>query len=173
MDKELKQIIMAANDRDREDMAELLKRFAPLLHKYERYLKYDGAYSDLTICFIEMIYGLSSDFITDSSEGQLVMYIKRCMKNKSIDLYRKNYHLREESGLPEDFDLEDPYPYYSAVYFKDIIQGLTPRQQAILKYKLYFGLSDTETGQLLKISRQAVNRMYKRAIESLRKDFNK
>ena len=173
MDKGLKQLIEGANRRDNDDMVELLSRFAPLLKKYERYLKYDGSYSDLTISFIELIYGMSPSSIETRNEGQLVMYIKRCIYNKSIDLYRKNHHLNEECGLPEDYDLEDPYPYYSAVYFKDIIRELTPRQQAVLKYKLYFGLSDVETGQILKISRQAVNRMYKRAIELLRKDFNK
>ncbi len=173
MDKELKQLIEGANRHNSDDMVELLSRFEPLLRKYERYLKYDGSYSDLTISFIELIYGMSPSSIENRNEGQLVMYIKRCVNNKSIDLYRKNHHLSEECGLPEDYDLEDPYPYYSTVYFKDIIRDLSPRQQAILKYKLYFGLSDIETGQILKISRQAVNRMYKRAIELLRKDFNK
>ena len=53
--------------------------------------------------------------------------------------------------------------------FYDLIKDLSPKQQDVIKLKFMIGLSDVEIGQVMGITRQAVNRLYNRAILALRK----
>lgn len=169
----LKELLAKAHGHDQEAMAHLLDQFKPLLEKYARYLSYDDADSDLTIFFIEMVYELNLSKLSGYGEGQIVSFVQRSVKNKATDLYRKERaHLRE-GRLPEDFELEDSYPYHATIYFNDMLHHLTAGQQRILRCKFQFLLSDSEIGELLHISRQAVHRTLLRALNQLRREFKK
>lgn len=167
----LKEILMKAHDRDADSMAELILKFSPLIRKYKRYLNYDEAETDLIIALIEMVYYLCPSNIENYSEGQLVKLIQKTIRNKAIDLHRKQIVKDRETALPEDYELIDNYPYFTMIYFNDILKNLSPRQQQIIKYKILHGFSDIEIGNFLHISRQAVNRLYRRALDHLRKEI--
>ena len=169
----LKQTILKAHGRDSDSMAELILRFSPLIWKYKRYLGYDEAETDLVIALMEMIYHLSPSAIEHSGEGQLVKLIQTTIRNRAIDLHRSQAFRARETALPEDYEPADPYPYFETIYFHDMLKDLTPRQRRIVEYKILHDFSDTEIGEILHISRQAVNRLYRRALAQLREDMKK
>lgn len=48
-------LLVRAQRGDEEAMLELIKRFQPLLRKYAKKLRYDDAYEDCRLFFIELI----------------------------------------------------------------------------------------------------------------------
>ena len=173
MHHSLKQLIMEAHDKNSDSMAELILQFAPLIGKYKRYLRYDEAETDLIIGLIEMVYRLSPHAVENSDEGQLVRLIQKSIRNQATDLYRKQAARNQETPFPDYYDPADRHPYFATIYFKDMLRDLTPRQRQIVEYKLLYGFSDAEIGKALHISRQAVNRLYRRALAQLRKEIKK
>ena len=56
---ELYDEVFLAQQRNKKAMANLLKKFRPLIKKYKCALNYDDAESELLISFIEMIYNIN------------------------------------------------------------------------------------------------------------------
>jgi len=170
-EKDLKTLLLEANNRDPEAMETLLKKFEPLLNKCAMQLDYYGAESDMTICFIEFVYSLKPEKVAPFSEGELVAFIKRAMNNKKIDLYRKHKSNITEVPLEYDDEIPDENDFENAACIKAILDELTEKQREVVNAKYYGMYSDAEIAEKMKISRQAVNQLKRRALEILTKNF--
>ena len=140
--------------------------------KYLGYkLKYPEAETDLIIYLYEFLKLIDqSKFETDK---HLLMYINKCLKNKSISLFHKVdkddklISFESETEILDVINSQEKNDEYSDIIFNDLISCLNPRQKKIIFYKFYLQLSDIEIAKLFKISRQAVNKAQRAALKIL------
>ena len=71
-------------------ISDMVKIFNPLLKRYARILKYEDAYEDLQLAFIEIILKINLEKFINNSDGAIVNYINRSIVNCFYDLYNKN-----------------------------------------------------------------------------------
>ena len=165
---DLQNTFLKAHNHNSDAMLKIILKFDPLLRKYEKMLCYDVAYADLVIDLMEKIYFCDIEKIKKMSEGQLVNYISRIVRNKSTDLFRKhsssiNIVLLEETHIVGDLSDSD-----SLINFYDMLRPLSIKQKNVLTLRFVYNFSDIEIGQILHVSRQSVNRIYNRALKNLR-----
>lgn len=157
---------------DKQSMYLLLQQFRSLINKYSRVLKYEEAKTDIIIAFIEMIKVIDLDKL--QHDGEIVNYIHKTMKNKKVDLFRKNIlsKTNNELVINEDIIADDNVNYIeSNIMINDILDKLSKKQRIVLKRKLFFHYSDRDIAEDLKISRQAVNRIKNRGIKKIKQYF--
>lgn len=161
--------ILNASRGNKDAIEHLIIRFMPLIKKNSAILNYDGADSDLIIFFIEKLYTLDTENLSRYSDSQLIMFYKTLFRNKAIDINRQRKKILECTENFEQDTIEIGYEDNQSFIFYDLIKDLSPKQQDVIKLKFMIGLSDVEIGQVMGITRQAVNRLYNRAILALRK----
>lgn len=144
--------------------------------KYLSYkLKYPEAETDLVIYLYELLKAIDEHkFNTDK---ELLMYINKCLKNKSIALFHKvakdKEHLSfsSETEMLDAINCEEKNDEYSDIIFNDLISSLNLKQKKIIFYKFYLQFSDIEIAKLFKISRQAVNKAQRLALKNLKAEL--
>lgn len=141
--------------------------------KYLAYkLRYPEAETDLIIYLYELLKLLNTNRFKNDQE--IIAYINRCLKNKSIFLYKKVFKDKEllsftsETEILDVINISDINDDYADVRFKDLISSLKPKQKQITFYKYYMQFSDIEIAKMLKISRQAVNKTQRLALRNLK-----
>ena len=171
MDISLKEnlIKLSHNICDNEAMAQIIFKFQPLIKSLATRLKYDCSETDLVIFLIELSRGFHCDEKKKYSEGQLINYFVRALRYKAIDLYRKNKKGIEEVFVEEIPETAENISYTTEMILLQSIRKLSIRQQTVLIKKYFYGYSDIEIASMLGISRQAVNKIKRHAIEKLRK----
>ncbi|KIL09073.1 RNA polymerase subunit sigma-24 [Clostridium botulinum] len=151
---------------------DILSYFDSKINYLSYKLKYPEAYTDLIIYLYELTLQLEVKKFNHDEE--ILKYMRRCLNNKSINLYYKinsyknfiTYNSDEE--LLNVLDKNTNNDEYSNVVFKDLISSLKPKQKKIIFLKFYLQLSDVEIAERLKISRQAVNKSKRQALEFLK-----
>ncbi|AOR22957.1 RNA polymerase sigma factor [Clostridium taeniosporum] len=158
---------------DSNNFMDILSYFNSKISYLSYKLKYPEASTDLIIYLYELTLKLEVDRFKDDEE--VLRYIRRCLNNKSINLYYKinsytsliTYNSDEE--LLNILDKNNNSNEYSNVIFKDLISLLKPKQKKIIFLKFYLQLSDVEIAERLKISRQAVNKSKRQALKFLKR----
>lgn len=161
--------ILNASRGNKDAIEHMIIRFMPLIKKNSAILNYDGADSDLIIFFIEKLYTLDTENLSRYSDSQLIMFYKTLFRNKAININRQRKKILEFTENFEQDIIEIGYEDNPSFIFYDLIKDLSPKQQDVIKLKFMIGLSDVEIGKVMGITRQAVNRLYNRAILALRK----
>lgn len=145
--------------------------FKGLLLFYSKKLADEDALQELTLFFIELLYSINTDtFPSDSTDG-LRRYIAVALRNKYIQLSREK---QKYSMLCNQ--LYDSYGIYNENLAENVtvceaLKALSEKQRLIAVYKYIYNYSDAEIAQMLKISRQAVNRLKNRGLEVLKKFY--
>lgn len=141
--------------------------------KYLAYkLKYPEAETDLIIYLYELLKLLNPNKF--EKEQDIVAYINRCLKNRSIFLHYKGSKDKElmsftsETEILDVVNINDRSDEYSDIRFDDLISSLKPKQRQITFYKFYLQFSDVEIAEMLNISRQAVNKTQRLALRNLK-----
>lgn len=171
MDKNLLQKIIRFQ-RNQDNFMEILSHFNLKIKYLSHMLKYPEAETDLIIYLYELLR--SPKLKTFENDKELLAYISKCLKNKSIALFHKISKDRERINFTEETELLDVMNFkekrdeYSDVMFRDLISSLKPRQKQITFYKFYLQLSDVEIAEIFKISRQAVNKAQRLALKNLK-----
>lgn len=95
--KSFYELTLNSKSGNKDSLLELIERFYPLIKKYSRKLRYDGAETDLIISFIEIIKSIPI-INCIMKEEQIIGYISKSIKNKYIQLskrygniFKKNY----------------------------------------------------------------------------------
>lgn len=170
-----KLIIKTAEEIKKHDMShfgELYNVFEGLLRFYEKKLAYDDAGQELTLFFIELIYGLNTDKFKPDESDTLKRYIAVSIKNKYIALSKNNQRYVRFSN-----ELYDNTGYYSidpeiGISLSEGLRLLTERQRLAVAYRYIYGFSDVEIASMLEISRQAVNRLEARGLAVLKEYYS-
>lgn len=157
---------------NQENFMEILVYFNSKIKYLSYKLKYPEAETDLIIYLYEVLKSINEQrFNTDKD---LLNYINKCLKNKSISLFNRMSKEKEFLNFTSEIEIldilncEENNDEHSDIMFNDLISSLSPRQKKIIFYKFYLQLSDIEIANLLKISRQAVNKAQRSALKILR-----
>lgn len=166
--KSLLEVLKLAKAGNQEAICYFIKKFQLLIKKFARQLNYDCAETDLIIYLLEFIKKMDIEKMEKLSEGELVNYIIRLLRNKKIDIYRKNCLAIEEIHTEEDSYIENKLEIEEQMDLKQLIKTLPNKHRIVIISKYIYGYSDAEIGTSLGISRQAVNKLKNKALEKLK-----
>jgi len=162
----LKEDIEAFNKGNKEVFLDILNRFTSYIKLCSYKLSYYCAETDLIIYLFKLMPKI--DLSNFESDKYIIGYIKKCIRNMSITLYKKNENY---SFVTYDNDILDNSIAYIQEFPADIegmISNLTDTQRKIIIYRYKYCFSDTEISELLNISRQAVHRNRTKALDQLK-----
>lgn len=154
---------------DMSAFAIIYKEFEALMILYSNRLGGEDYLQELTVFLLELLYGINI-YEFENSE-QIKRYIAVSIRNKYIALSKdkqkyENFHCNStENVFYCNSTAED------TVDMTDMLKSLSARQRVIIVYKYIYGYSDIELALLLGISRQAVNRLKNRAVETMQEYY--
>ncbi len=174
------EMLKLAQDKDSDVQLLLLERFSRAIKSFAYKLNYDGADTDLIIFFLELCQSMKLRRFENLNEGAVVKYIYNSLHHEYIRLSKLNnrYKLNEQlygidpSEITNNHKTTDDN-LYSAKYMEELINVLTAKEKQTIAYIFIKGYSDTETAKAMKISKQAIGKMKKRALEKLKCEFYK
>jgi DNA-directed RNA polymerase specialized sigma subunit, sigma24 homolog len=163
------QCIQKCQNKDQNEMILMIMKFRPLIKKYSYLLNYCDAEQDITLAFIEILEQIPIQRINKERANIIILsYIEKSIKNKYIYLSKnKNIGYVQEELTEESCACNDPDADVSIIKLEGLEQ-LTVLQKKVITLKYYYGYSDIEISQILKTTRQSVNRTKLRALEKLR-----
>ncbi|MEG6511625.1 sigma-70 family RNA polymerase sigma factor [Desulforamulus ruminis] len=159
------------NNIKRSEVSLYINRFQPIIKKYSRKLNYEEAESDLIIFLLQLLKKVPKF----DSEKFLNSYIAKSIKNEYIRLNKKQQLINQKEILMEinnfkhlttsnvDIDLN--------IDIKNALKILSKRQRSVIHYKIFLGYSDSKTADILNVSRQAIFKTQKKALELLKKQL--
>lgn len=171
--------LIVASKSDNSALLILMCRFELMLKKYARLLYYEDAYSDLQVELIVLFRSIDPMKFRNSSDGAVVNYVHRVIKNKYIYLSKaKNEYNRNIILFGEESDFEQlgnpasvSFDHYTEIDIKTLSGVLTENECYVINLFFYFGYSVGEIAGILCTSRQAVNKKKLSAIKKLRSSF--
>lgn len=168
--KELIAIAKKIKNKDMSRFEEVYEAFSGLIYHFANKLGYDDAGQELTVFLLELLYSLNTDkFLPDESD-EVNRYIAASVRNKYIALLKKRSRIMLESG--ELYDCVGcEAEFEGTLTLKDGIKLLNERQRWAIILRYIYGYSDTEIAEKLGITRQAVNRLQRKALSVLREYF--
>lgn len=153
----------------------LVEKFKPLLKKYASLLRYEDAYNDLLVDFIELLHNLRLDKMAHHNEGSIITYIQTSMRSSYIKRstasrkYR-NHMLFSDLSEKELYNVESKSSTVDT-YFDQELSGLgallTKAEFNILNSIYVNGHTSAEIALTNGTTRQAVNQMKKRALKKI------
>lgn len=166
--KDLKKLIEEFKKQNMENFSLLYGEFKKLIAYYSSKVQVDDVVEDLTLFFIELLTEIELDRFNSDFGFTLRNYIAVCIRNKYIALSKfqiKQKELRAdffEESMGYSLEFDKKISIFSA------LKILPERQRLVLIYKYVYLYTDTEIAQIFNITRQAVNRIKKRALLNLR-----
>lgn len=169
-------VILNAQNDDQDAMLTLLHKFCPLLRKYGRKLKYEDAFNDLTLDFIELILSINFSRQVNTSDAAITKYISKSiyhiyLKRLKTIIEKEPNCISIEALTPVQLNIlslkEAMWDEYSlANYLPQKI--LTDKELFVLISIYEDGLTATALARQLNVSRQNVNQIKKRAEKKLK-----
>lgn len=153
---------------DKEVLVDIVKLFKPLLKKFERNSYCEDIESEL-ILFIITLLEKMPEGQTFKDDKYAFSYIYKSLKNKYIYINRKGYTIYNHE-VSNDIALNQQgyYETFSDIVFNDMIEGLTTSEKNIMYKKYIYNLSNADIARELNVSRQAVYKIHKRALDKLK-----
>ncbi len=174
MNNNLYEVFKNAQNGSEEHVIKLYYKFLPLIKKYGRKLNYEEAESDLTIFLLEYIKNFNLNKFRNRSEGEIVNYIKLIFKNKYIDVLRQLMNKKIETPIVKtEIICNDCYKNLEEEYILSLMKDLNDIQRKIIVGRYFHGYSDDNLSEILKISRQAVYKNRKKALELIKLEISK
>lgn len=172
--KLIKEIINAK--KDSKILLELLERFTPLIKKYAKILRYEDAYSDLQLDFIEIISKIDMDKMKRTEDYVLLNYIKKSVRNAYIKRLNAQYDYRTKNCLFSEMSDEqlavvsgllsttDKHEVFNLIEYQ---YNLSKSEFEVIVKIYYYGYKVSDISREKNISRQAVNQVKIRALAKL------
>ena len=106
--RELKDLIVAAQNSDKQSMMELVTYFAPIINKYTRRMRNDEDFkSDITIYLIELINEMKLSKFRVPNDYAIINYVKNSLYHQYICLSKKSSIRRVTENNYESEDLDE------------------------------------------------------------------
>lgn len=165
---------------DKGAMLDLVTMFQPLLKKYAIKLRYEDAYADLQLDFMEFVYKFNMDTMRRKDNAALLSYIKRTVHNHYLKRIKAYYAYCDNTCLLSEMSDEQlavvsllfsTTDQYETLRFAEYQKYLTKQEQEVIVMIYYYGYTVSEISKLKRISRQAVNQTKTRALSKLHKQF--
>ncbi|MCI6693832.1 MULTISPECIES: sigma factor-like helix-turn-helix DNA-binding protein [unclassified Clostridium] len=169
-----KHLIENSNNED-EYFLEILYKLKSKIDYLSYKLNYPEANTDLIISLLKTFRNLDESKF--NTQTDLLNYLKRCLDNSSIKLYYSQKKYTDTFTFCSEFeslanknsnfnDLE-----FSDVFFESLLSDLSPKEKSIISKKFKLQLSDSEIAKQNSVSRQAINKSKKIALQKLKKNL--
>lgn len=174
------EILRSIQSKDGDTQLLLLEKFNRAIKSFSYKLNYDGASTDLIIFLLELCQRMKLRNFENMNEGSMVKYIYNSLRHEYIRLSKlySRYKLNEQLYGIDPSEITNNHKtiddnLYSDKYMDELINVLTAKEKQIITYILIMGYSDVETAKAMSISRQAVGKTKKRALQKLKYEFSK
>ena len=176
-DAKIFQLVKRCQENDGDAFSDIITMFQPLIKKYAFLLDDTDAYADMYDSFIDCIYKIPIQGLRSSAgDAAVLSYIKTTMKNSYIALSKRNGVRKSQIPL-DDLDTENEkigavgIDFDGQVIREDLLRFLSTEEELLLEAKIFYGYSDAEIAKKLGISRQAINKRYRKILEKLKKYY--
>ncbi|WMJ77679.1 MULTISPECIES: hypothetical protein [unclassified Sedimentibacter] len=170
MKRSLYEYFKLSQKNNEEYIIYLYHKFLPMIKKFGRKLNYEEeAESDLTIFLLEFIKNIDLNKFKNRGDGEIVNYIYSAFNSKYINILKTNIRKKIDISTYEtEFVCYDCYSSLELTNLFSLIKNLSTIQKKIILGKFYYGYSDIELSQILRISRQAIYKQKKKAFALLK-----
>ena len=174
-------LIKKSQSGDKDALLSLILQFGPLIKKYANACKYEDAYYDLLIAFIRMIQNINLKNIRNKSDSGFVRYFQQTINHEHVLLSNKmrtiaNNHVSldeiEEETQREIIDEKSNFDNQDFL-LSDASTVLTPLELDIIVLHYIDLYTIQEIAFAKGVTRQAINNAKLRAINKLRRFFDK
>lgn len=163
-------LIKKFREKDMSVFPVIFAEFEGLLHHYSLKCQAEDTFEELTVFLLELLYKVDiSRFQQTTGEG-LKRYIAVSLRNKYIALSKAGTDLKKNNQFLDDFVSLEP-DFLEEYIFLEGLNELTEKQRKIIIFKYLHNYTNNEIAKILKISRQAVNQIKNRAVETLREYY--
>lgn len=138
-------------------------------------LNYPEANTDLIISLLTIFKKLNKSKFNENID--ILNYLKKCLDNSAIKLYysQKKYNDMFTYYPDPETLIQNNYSFdnleFSDVFFEDLLSDLNLKEKSIIFKKFKLQLSDSEIAVQNSVSRQAVNKIKRIALEKLRENL--
>ncbi|MBQ6847632.1 MAG: sigma-70 family RNA polymerase sigma factor [Clostridia bacterium] len=145
----------------------IFAEFEGLLHHYAAKCQAEDTFQELSVFLVELLYKMDLKKFRKDSTDSLKRYIAVSIGNRYIafskedNLFKRDREILENSAFSNDI-------YLQRQILADALRTLTKKQRMVILCRYIYDYSDVEIADSLGISRQAVNRIKNRAMESMR-----
>ena len=165
------ELIKKFKNQDMNAFTLIYDKYKRLIYYYSAKTRDDDTPQELTLFLLELLYSIDTDRFKLDMSDSLHKYIAVSIRNKYIYI-SKELQLKQKF-LNEIYDAE----FYTlasldeSLFVTEALSQLTLKQRLIIIYKYIHCFSDAEIADKLKISRQAVNRLKNRGINTLKEFY--
>lgn len=156
-----------------ESLVKIVDEFKPIISKLERDSYCEDLESELILFIIVLLDEIQIKEKFLKEDKYVFSYIYKSIKNKYINLNKRDYKIYSKEVNSDNFLEYSGYNYINSnIIFYDMIKNLTDiEKNTIIKIYLY-NLSEAEIAREMNVSRQAVSKCHKKALNKLRKCFS-
>lgn len=169
-------LLFKAKENDDDAMLELIRIFQPLLRMYAYKLRYDDAYNDLVLFFIDLVKTSELCRLRNWTDPAAVSYINTSVTNFYI---RKSQRIAREGKEVPFSELSQEQRYYvekmmsewdkTDIWSEFGMEELLNANELKVIYFIYIeGYTASEISRIWNKSRQAVNQLKRRALKKLK-----
>lgn len=180
--QKLVDIIKLAHQGNNEATIRIIEKFTPLIEKYTKLLNYDeDSKSELILKLIYLVRKeIDLDKLRSQSDGALVNYISRAIRNHYINLsidmqYVQNSEISSDPNITENSFEEEPscFDYIEHTMTIDLIKSLlTEREFMCVKLIVIDGWTADMVSKKLGVSKQAINQCKLRALKKVKELYS-
>ncbi len=162
-----------SNFKNNSNILLIIEKFQPLIKKYSKRLFYEEAESDLTIFLLELIKKIPNT----ENERVITSYIAKSIKNEFIRLNKKQELISQKEVATEldklKYISENNIDLDIKIDIKNALKSLSQKQREVIEYRILLDYSYSKTASTLNISRQAVFKTQKKALNILKDKLQK
>jgi len=174
------QQILAAKTGSEQALTEVISYFRPLIFALKRKLHYSDAQADLILSLVKIIYRLPAKLFADKEQAyqRVLAYIQVSLKNEEMHLAKI-----QQSLIIQTIELEPEFCDPASMDWvtrSDLrltlapaLKRLTQQQRQVIHLRYFIGSTDQEISCALGISRQAVYKLRRRALATLKAQMGK
>lgn len=165
-------LILKFRNNDGAAFMQIYNVFKKLIIHYGNRMYCEDGISELTLFLVELLHRLDlSQFKADTSFG-VQKYIAVALRNRFIDISKKGRGEIFKTQLLEDTAVFLDQYREEKILLSQALSALSDKKKQVLYYKFFEGYADTEIAEIMGISRQAVNKIKRRAFNEI-KNFYK
>lgn len=170
MEKRILEIAEKAKFGDEGALVEIIDKFRPIIKKYSRKLKYETAETDLVIELIKIVRNMPINSMNLNEEREIISYIAASIKYQYYRLYRQNALSSYQLPL-NDYILFNcqQVDIDSKIFINQLVDKLSTKEKFIINSIFFYGYKEAELAKMLKITRQAINKIKNSALRKLLK----
>lgn len=146
----------------------ILNVFDPLLDKLQRNSINEDMKSDLTLFMFTLLNKIPLEKECLKEDKYIISYISKSLNHQYIYLNKKIRKNNNNEMLLDKFDYMSEVDTMNSIVFDNLIDKLTDNEKYVMNRKYKFNYSDTEIANEKGVSRQAIHKIHKRAIEKLK-----